>query len=297
VDSSESIPGNGEPAPNTAVTKVALALGLVCVLGLICVAILFTAFSLKTAPDLRSIPVFMVRERTILSALAMVLASNCVVMGFLVCLLGMAGNIRKKQEDPLLRRVLASGVLGLVFLLCGTTIAVSVLFSKMTYEQSPGVTSAYTGTPATAAPPTFSSRTVAGSSVQRIALYTTETPIYNDLMEIGDPGPFGGALRHLIENESQVSVVIIDWDAQAKKPLSFQGRDLERNDARVLLSSGYLFVLDSDNAETIKDVLKAADSVETNFPSTLHLSEDSIAKIIKAGMTNRERFTRGDRSR
>jgi len=270
-------------------------LALLCLGTLAYAAVAYILFSFRVVPDYMSVPMFLIRQRTALSALAMTIGLSCVIMGFAVFMIGAKGEFTFKAESSLLKGALVSGVPGLFFVLCGTIVTVSVLFARVTYEQNPASAAAHAASPTVSDGPQVSSRTVASGAIQRIALYTTETPIYNDLMEIGDPGPFGGAMKHLIENETQLSVVMIEWDEQAKKPLSFQGRDLEHNDARVSVSSGYLFVLDSDNAETIKAVLKAADSVQSNFPATLHFSEDSLAKIVRAGLSNRQRFTRGER--
>lgn len=317
-----------EIAPNEAASQVGVRISatrMTFVLSLFCLAILgyaaiaYVYFSFHQVGAAPSIPLFVVRQRTALSALAMMIALSCVIMGFAVFMIGAKGEINFKAESSWARGALVSGVPGPFFVLCGTIITVAVLLARVSYEQGaisainadpveagqlqpgqqrqvpeqpPGVgQSTPQSNPATVNPP---SRTIASSATQRMALYTDRTAIYNDLFSIAEDVSDPDAVRHLITNEEDLSVVLINWDDQNKRPVSFQGTDQENRNTRVNVSAGYLFVLDSNWAGTVKDLLKAANGVSANFPKVSPFSVESVAKVLKAALTSRSVFRHGE---
>jgi hypothetical protein len=271
-----------------------LSLLCLCILGYS--AILYIHLSFREIPDVLSIPYFVVRQRTALSALAMAIAISCIIMGFAVFMIGAKGEINFKAESSAVKGALVSGVPGPFFVLCGTVITVAVLFVRVSYEE--GASSSKGATPGLSASTSDNSipasRTIASSATQRSALYMTQTALYNDLMSIAVEDHPEDAVQHLVTNESDISVVLIDWDDQNKRPLSFEGSDTDNHDSRVSVSEGYLFVLNDDNAGSIKSLLKAANDVSSEFPAADHLPAENILRVVKAALGGRVVFSHGE---
>jgi len=295
-------PANPRTGAKITATRMTFVLSLFCLAILGYAAIAYIHLSFHQVSDVLPVPYFIVRQRTALSALAMTIAIACIIMGFAVFMIGAKGEINFRAESSWVKGALVSGVPGPFFVLCGTIITVVVVLAKVSYEQGP--TSAL-GAPPSVTPnrdttPALASRTVAsiGSAspvaTQRSALYTTNTAIYNDLLSVVVTDQPQDAVKHLVTNEEDVSVVLINWDDQNKRPISFDGSDISNSNSRVNLSEGYLFVLDGYNADSVKALLKAASSVNANFPEADHLPFENISKIIKAALKGRVVFSHGE---
>jgi hypothetical protein len=275
---------------------MAFVLSLFClgILGYSAIAYLHLSFG--DTSGAHSIPYFIVRQRTALSALAMAIAISCVIMGVAIFMIGAKGEINFKAESSWAKGALVSGVPGPFFVLCGTVITLAVLFARVSYDQG---TSYLQGAPISQTEPSNAkpetiSRTIASSATQRIGLYTTQTAIFNDLMSIAVEDHAQDSINHLITNEEDLSVVMVDWDDQSKRPAGFQATQLDDRNTRVSVSEGYLFVLAGDTANSVKALLKAAESVKSNFPAADHLPDESISRVMKAALGDRVVFSHGD---
>ena len=298
----ESLQASPREAPaKLSATRMTFVLSVFCLAILGYSAIAYVHLSFHETSGALSIPLFVVRQRTALSALAMTVAITCIVMGFAVFMIGAKGEFNFKVDSTWARGALVSGVPGPFFVLCGAAITVTVLLVRVSYETGPGLqadqndnsrTYALNASPSTAPP--VASRTIASSPTQRIALYTAQTAVYNDLLSLALEDQPADAVKHIVTNQDQLSVVLLDWDPANQRPLSFEATDIDNRNTRLAVSDGYLFVLDHDNAETIKSLLKAAGSVAANFPSADHLSDQAIARIVKAALANRVVFSHGE---
>jgi hypothetical protein len=295
IDKDSTRPASQRASAKINATKMTFVLSLLCLSILGYAAIAYVHFSFREPSGALAIPLFVVRQRTALSALAMTVAISCIIMGFAVFMIEAKGEIKFRAESSWVKGALATGVPGPFFVLCGTVITVAVLFARVTYEQGPVPTQ---GPPAASDSSgtvrEVASRTIASSGLQRSALYTTQTAIYNDLMSIAVEDHPQDATKHLITNQEDISVVLIDWDDQNKRPISFQGSDVDNRNARKSVSEGYLFVLEGGAADSVKALLKAANGVDTNFPQGDHLPDGSVSKVIKAALNNRHVFSHGE---
>jgi zinc transporter ZupT len=260
--------------------------------------IAYIRLSFAQIPD-NSISFLVIRQRTALSALAMAVSISSIVMGFAVFMIGAKGEINFKAESAFVKGAL-SGVPGPFFVLCGTVVAVTVLVTRVSYEQGAPVVPPNAATSSAAAPATVvASRTIASSPNQRIALFTADVTVYNQLLGLAREETAEDALsgaRYLIANQEKLAVVMVSWNDANNRPDNFVGTGVHDQNRQQILSGGYLFVLAANNAETLKAVLSAAEAVAGSFPEADHLPEDRIVKLLKDALKDRKVFVRGEPS-
>lgn len=291
-------------------TKMTFILGLFCLGILAYAAIAYVHLSFQPVSAALSIPYFVVRQRTALSALAMTVAVTCIIMGFAVFMIEAKGEINFRANSAFAKGSLVSGVPGPFFVLCGTIITVTVLFVRVSYEQAPNGQSLSNALPAASpgqqagplvkeadpapSPANIESRTIASSPTQRIALYTTERTVYNDLMTVAVESDTQDDIKHLVANEESLSLVLIDWDDQSKRPASFNASDMHNRNSHLNVSQGYLFVLEGNNAGCVKAVLSAANEVASNFPASDSIPATTVSKIARTALKTHVVFTHGE---
>jgi hypothetical protein len=299
-------------------TRMTFVLALFCLSILGYAAIEYLQLSFVQTREASSVPLALLQQRTGLSALAMAVAISCVVMGFAVFMIEAKGEVNFKADNTVVKGALSSTVPGPFFVLCGTIITVSVLFARASYEQGtssqPADKQATTGAAAVPQGPTGSvqstpasrtetenaattvtvSRTIASAPNTRSALFTRNTAIFNDLMAIALEDNAKDDLKHLIDNEDDISVVVIDWDEAKRRPMTFAAHELANQQAKVNGLDGYLFVLQGRWAETTKQLLQAANGVNANPPSAGRIDDRDIVRIIKTALNGKVVFSHGD---
>jgi hypothetical protein len=277
-------------------TKMTFVLGVICLAMLGYAAIAFIHLSFHQVPAEPSIPYFIVRQRTALSALAMTMAISCVIMGFAAFMIGAKGEVNFKAESSAAKGALVSGVPGPFFVLCGTVIALTVLLTRVSHEES--LAPAAGGAPmvgATGGKSPQISRTIA-SSAQRAALFTSNATVYNQLMTatVTAGRESQQAVNFLIMHQDDIYLVAIEWDEAAKRPVNYEALGWDEQSRKLNVSEGYLFVLEhAGGAESVKAVLQAANRVMTNFPAD-QIPVDRLTRILKSAMSSRKVFVRGE---
>ncbi|MGA2118864.1 MAG: hypothetical protein ABSH56_29450 [Bryobacteraceae bacterium] len=294
--------------PKITATKLTFVLGIFCLAMLGYGAIAFIYLSFHEVPAAPSIPYFVIRQRTAISALAMTTAISCVIMGFAVFMIGAKGEFNFKAETSWGKGALAAGVPGPFFVLCGTAIAITVLLARVSHEEfQPGgdahaaaidaSASSSPGKPVTA----LKSRTIASSSPspQQIALYTPETPAYNALVAVAvedQPEQIDQAIKYLASHHDDLSVVYVDFDNDKRELRTFEGVYLDDRNRQVTVSDGYLFVLERNGAaESVKALLDAAGQVTAYFPPPDQLPPDRVSRILKAALSGKTVFLHGEK--
>lgn len=301
--------------PRITATKMTFVLGVFClaILGYAAIAYIYLSFG-PIAPG-SSIPYFVVRQRTALSALAMTTGISCVIMGFATFMIAAKGEVKVNAEGSGIKGALASGVPGPFFVLCGTLITLTVLISRVSYEEflptfkaastsasdvqrhvdEHSVSDVDSGTTTAG----LASRTIASKSTvlatQKIALYTKETAVYNALLRISAQGLDDNDINYLAMHEESLLVTVVDWDNKKEAPSTYDLLDFNEQNRKYNLSDGYLIVLEQNGApQCVKALLQAAGTLSQYFPGPNRIPSKKVGEILQFALISHKTFSHGE---
>jgi hypothetical protein len=275
-------------------TKLVFALALLCLLivGYAAVAYIHLSYA---EPSTTDISLFIVRQRTTLSALAMCIAVSCVVMGVALFIMGAKGEINFSAENGWFKGALAVAVPGPFFVLCGTIITMGVLNAKVEHDGG-WISGAFVQPdpkkPSTEPIPVVGGRTIA--SPRRQVLYVVDRGTYNSLFEfIEDPVP-DDALTNLADRIGSINVVQCEWDDASDRPANDH---LYTADNQVLsFAGGFTVVPPRDEAGLlVKSVVQAWDAAGRPTDASNGLSAVVATKQVAAALKGSKFFSRGVR--
>ena len=252
------------PSPKVTATKLTFALALLCIGIVGYAAVAYVHFSFSTNLQTSDLSLFIVRQRTTLSALAICIGLSCIIMGIGVFMIGAKGEIKFSAENPWFKGALVSGVPGPFFVLCGTVITIQVLSTRVSHEElatvveptNPPVPSPSAAGSAGLPHVVALNRTIAGA--EQLGLLATSRGASNTMFAMTHPegtdAELSNDIKYLRDHRNDVRLVKVDWDPDAKRPRGA----LHAVDGQVVEFSGegVLFVPQVDvDAELVTQVV------------------------------------------